>query len=52
MERVTERISGVSRPPADVREFLAWAKPIQQGHLESTRQAALIACEEDPNGTA
>jgi hypothetical protein len=52
MERVTERNLAFHAPPADVREFLAWAKPIQQGHLESTRQAALIACEEDPNGTA
>jgi hypothetical protein len=35
---------------AEVREFLAWARPIQQRHVEATRSAALeLAREQDPN---
>jgi hypothetical protein len=35
---------------AEVREFLEWARPIQQRHVEATRDAALkLASEEDPN---
>jgi hypothetical protein len=37
---------------AEVREFLEWAKPIQQRHFEQTREAALTrAQEQDPNET-
>jgi hypothetical protein len=37
---------------AEVREFLQWAQPIQQRHVEQTREAALtIAREQDPNET-
>jgi hypothetical protein len=37
---------------ADVREFLEWAKPIQQRHVEQTREAALtLAGEQDPTQT-
>lgn len=35
---------------AEVREFLEWARPIQQRHVEQTREAALtLAREQDPN---
>jgi hypothetical protein len=35
---------------AEVREFLEWARPIQQRHVETTRSAALeLAKEQDPN---
>jgi hypothetical protein len=37
---------------AEVREFLDWARPIQQRHVEQTREAALtLAGEQDPNET-
>jgi hypothetical protein len=37
---------------ADIREFLEWAKPIQQRHVELTREAALsLAGEQDPTQT-
>ena len=38
---------------AEVREFLQWALPIQQRHVEQTREAALtLAGEQDPSETA
>lgn len=37
---------------AEVREFLQWAQPIQQRHVEQTREAALtLAREQDPTKT-
>jgi hypothetical protein len=37
---------------AEVREFLEWARPIQERHVEATRSAALeLASDQDPNGT-
>jgi hypothetical protein len=37
---------------AEVREFLQWALPIQQRHVEQTREAALeLAREQDPGET-
>jgi hypothetical protein len=37
---------------AEVREFLQWALPIQQRHVEKTRDAALaLAREQDPTAT-
>lgn len=35
-----------------IKEYLEWAKPIQQRHVEQTREAALsLAREQDPNET-
>jgi hypothetical protein len=49
-------IAGVMAEKAgepEVREFLNWALPIQQRHLEQTREAALsLAREQDPAETA
>jgi hypothetical protein len=49
-------IAGVMAEKAgdgEVREFLEWARPIQQRHVEQTREAALtLAREEDPTETA
>src|SRR4051794_28879194 len=46
-------IAGVMAEKAgegEVREFLEWARPIQQRHVEQTREAALtLAREQDPS---
>jgi hypothetical protein len=35
---------------AEVRNFLEWARPIQERHVEATRSAALeLASDQDPN---
>ena len=35
-----------------VREFVEWALPVQEKHVEATREGALtLAAEEDPNST-
>jgi hypothetical protein len=48
-------IAGVMAEKAgegEVREFLEWARPIQERHVEATRSAALeLASDQDPNGT-
>jgi hypothetical protein len=37
---------------AQIREYLEWALPIQQRHVEQTRESALrLAREQDPNET-
>jgi hypothetical protein len=48
-------IAGVMAEKAgepEVREFLEWARPIQERHVEATRSAALeLASDQDPNET-